>query len=210
MKKYLILVFTLILFLILSAYSYACAVSNNLSDSVFRLHVIANSDSKEDQELKYKVRDSLIQYMNSLVSDTDTKEDVVKMTKIHEEDFKQIAKKVIIDNGYDYDVNVEIGNFPFPTKTYGDIKFPSGFYDSLKVEIGNSSGQNWWCVMFPPLCFVDINSGVVPEESKLNLEANLGNEEYEIISNNEDSDGINIKFKLIEFFENLGIKLANN
>ncbi len=210
MKKYLILLFTLILFLILSAYSYTCAISNNLSNSVFRLHVIANSDSKEDQELKYKVRDRLIQYMNSLVSTNNTKEDVIEIAKMHEENFKQIAKQVIIDNGLSYDVNIEIGNFAFPTKTYGDIKFPSGFYDALKVEIGNSKGQNWWCVMFPPLCFVDINSGVVPEESKLNLEANLGNEEYDIISNSENSDSLNIKFKVIEFFENLGIKLANN
>ena len=208
MKKYFILLFVILLFLILSAYSYASAISNNLSNSVFRLHVIANSNTAEDQELKYKVRDILIEYMKTLTSSNNTKEEVIEIAKEHKEDFKNIAQKVVLDNGFNYEVSVEIGNFSFPTKTYGDISFPSGFYDALKVEIGNSSGQNWWCVMFPPLCFVDVNSGVVPEESKENLEENLSEEEYNLISN--DSDITNFKFKIVEFFENIGIKLANN
>ena len=208
MKKYFILLCTLFLFLVLTAYSYVCAISNDLSNSVFRLHVIANSDSKEDQELKYKVRDSLIEYMRSLTSNINTKDEIIQIAKSHKEDFEAIAKDVIKSNGYEYSVNVEIGNFAFPTKTYGDISFPSGFYDALKVKIGNAEGQNWWCVMFPPLCFVDINSGIVPEESKENLQESLSEEEYNIISNN--SDIINFKFKIVEFFENIGIKVANN
>ena len=172
MKKYILLLIVSVLFLLLSAYSYVNAVSNNLADSVFRLHVIANSDSKEDQELKYKVRDKLIEYMNTLTNDINSKEEVIEIAKAHLEDFKEIAQNVVKENGYNYDVNVEIGNFSFPTKTYGDISFPAGFYDALKVEIGKAEGQNWWCVMFPPLCFVDVTSGVVPEESKENLEEN--------------------------------------
>lgn len=207
-KRYFILLFVLSLFLILSAYSYVSAISSNLSNSVFRLHVIANSDTKEDQDLKYKVRDGLIEYMKTLTSSNNTKEEVIKIASEHKEDFKNIAKKIVVDNGYDYEINIEIGNFSFPTKTYGDISFPSGFYDALKVEIGNSKGQNWWCVMFPPLCFVDVNSGVVPDESKENLEENLSEEEYNLISN--DSDITNFKFKIVELFENIGIKLANN
>lgn len=207
-KRYFILLFVLSLFLILSAYSYVSAISSNLSNSVFRLHVIANSDTKEDQDLKYKVRDGLIEYMKTLTSSNNTKEEVIKIASEHKEDFKNIAKKIVVDNGYNYEINIEIGNFSFPTKTYGDISFPSGFYDALKVEIGNSKGQNWWCVMFPPLCFVDVNSGVVPDESKENLEENLSEEEYNLISN--DSDITNFKFKIVELFENIGIKLANN
>ena len=184
-KRYFILLFVLSLFLILSAYSYVSAISSNLSNSVFRLHVIANSDTKEDQDLKYKVRDGLIEYMKTLTSSNNTKEEVIKIASEHKEDFKNIEKKIVVDNGYD-----------------------SGFYDALKVEIGNSKGQNWWCVMFPPLCFVDVNSGVVPDESKENLEENLSEEEYNLISN--DSDITNFKFKIVELFENIGIKLANN
>ena len=210
MKKYLLLLIVSVAFLLLSAYSYVNAVSNNLADSVFRLHVIANSDSEEDQNLKYKVRDSLIGYMNTLTNDMNTKDEVIKIAGKHIQDFKDIAQNVVKENGYNYEVNVEIGNFSFPTKTYGDISFPSGFYDALKVEIGKAEGQNWWCVMFPPLCFVDVSSGVVPEESKENLEENLGDEEYSIISDSEENGLTSIKFKIIEFFENIGTKLANN
>ena len=210
MKKYLLLLIVSVSFLLLSAYSYVNAVSNNLADSVFRLHVIANSDSEEDQNLKYKVRDSLIGYMNTLTNDMNTKDEVIKIAGKHIQDFKDIAQNVVKENGYNYEVNVEIGDFSFPTKTYGDISFPSGFYDALKVEIGKAEGQNWWCVMFPPLCFVDVSSGVVPEESKENLEANLGDEEYSIISDSEENGLTSIKFKIIEFFENIGTKLANN
>ena len=210
MKKYLLLLIVSVAFLLLSAYSYVNAVSNNLADSVFRLPVIANSDSEEDQNLKYKVRDSLIGYMNTLTNDMNTKDEVIKIAGKHIQDFKDIAQNVVKENGYNYEVNVEIGDFSFPTKTYGDISFPSGFYDALKVEIGKAEGQNWWCVMFPPLCFVDVSSGVVPEESKENLEANLGDEEYSIISDSEENGLTSIKFKIIEFFENIGTKLANN
>ena len=210
MKKYILLLIVSVLFLLLSAYSYVNAVSNNLADSVFRLHVIANSDSKEDQELKYKVRDSLIEYMNTLTNDMNSKEEVIEIAKAHLEDFKEIAQNVVKENGYNYDVNVEIGNFSFPTKTYGDISFPAGFYDALKVEIGKAEGQNWWCVMFPPLCFVDVTSGVVPKESKENLQENLGDEEYELISDTENYSILNVKFKIIELFESIGTKLANN
>ena len=210
MKKYLLLLIVSVAFLLLSAYSYVNAVSSNLAESVFRLHVIANSDSEEDQNLKYKVRDSLIEYMNTLTNEMNSKEEVIEIAKSHLEDFKEIAQNVVKENGYNYDVNVEIGNFSFPTKTYGDISFPAGFYDALKVEIGKAEGQNWWCVMFPPLCFVDVTSGVVPEESKENLEENLGDEEYELISDTPNSSILNIKFKIIELFESIGTKLANN
>lgn len=210
MKKYLFLLIVLISFIILSAYSYASAINEDLSNNVFRLHVIANSDSKEDQDLKYKVRDKLIEYMKSLTTNISSKEEVIKIANNHISDFESIAKEVITENGFDYDVKVEIGNFSFPTKQYGDISFPAGFYDALKVEIGSAKGQNWWCVMFPPLCFVDVTSGIVPEESKENLQDNLGEEEYDIISNTENSEIVNFKFKIVEFFENLGIQLANN
>ena len=209
MKKYLFLLIVSVLFLLLSAYSYVNAVSNNLADSVFRLHVIANSDSKEDQELKYKVRDSLIEYMNTLTNEMNSKEEVIKIAKSHLEDFKEIAQNVVKENGYNYDVNVEIGNFSFPTKTYGDISFPAGFYDALKVEIGKAEGQNWWCVMFPPLCFIDVTSGVVPDESKEDLQNNMSEEDYALVSDN-DTPEIKFKFKLLEFFTNSGLITAKN
>ena len=206
-KNTLILVILFTIFIVFSAGSYAKSVSTDLSSSVFRLHVIANSDSAQDQELKYKVRDALISYMNTLSMDLSNKDDVIKTTKENLIAFKNIAKDVIAENGFDYDVNVEVGNFEFPTKTYGDISLPSGYYDALRVKIGNSQGQNWWCVMFPPLCFVDVSSGVVPDESKENLQENLSDEDYSVIS--DDSGITKFKFKIVELFKNFGLRIAN-
>ena len=209
-KRTFLLSLLLGIYILLSAYSYVNAVSKDLADSVFRLHVIANSDSKEDQDLKYKVRDSLIAYMNTLAKDVSSKEEVISLAQSHIADFQSIAEKTISDNGFDYPVTIKIGNFSFPTKTYGDISFPAGFYDALRVEIGNASGQNWWCVMFPPLCFVDVSSGIVPEDSQNIMKENLTEEEYNLIANGNTNqeDEITFKFKLIEMLENIKILTA--
>lgn len=198
LKRLLLIIFLLAAFIVVSALSYVSAVSNTISDSVFRLHVIANSDSEEDQNLKYIVRDNLINYMNSLTENITSKEEAIKIAKEHEKDFYNIAKKTIDEHGYNYDVDIEIGNCYFPTKHYGDISLPAGNYDALRVKIGKAEGQNWWCVMFPPLCFVDMSTGVVPEESKQTIKDNLPSEEYALVSNSDKED-INFKFKLVEF-----------
>lgn len=207
LKPFLVLTFLLTLFIFISAISYVDAVSEDIASSVFRLHVIANSDSKEDQALKLKVRDELLSYMNTLSQNATSKQEVIELAKEHEETLKQIALTTIHENGFDYDVQIEIGISDFPTKYYGDIALPAGTYDALKVKIGKSQGQNWWCVMFPPLCFVDVSSGIVPDSSKQELQENLNDEEYDLISKTEEKEEISFKFKLIEFFQNLKLGL---
>ena len=207
MKKIFILIILLILFIFISAYSYVYAISDNLYNSIFRLHIIANSDSHEDQELKYKVRDNLIKYMNEKAENFSSKEEVLNYVKNHLEDLKKIAENTIQENNFNYPVSLEIGNFDFPSKTYGDISFPAGNYNALKVQIGESNGKNWWCVMFPPLCFVDTTTGIVPEESKKDLAENLSDENFKIVSQSETPE-ISIKFKIIEFFEKTGLVTA--
>ena len=189
--------------------SYVNAISEDISNSVFRLHVIANSDSDEDQELKYQVRDEVLEYMNEISSDCSSKEEVVNLVYEYQDEFKQIAEQVIKDNGYDYTVNIRIGNFDFPTKDYGDISLPAGNYDALRIEIGEAAGQNWWCVMFPPLCFVDVTSGIVPDESKEVIKENLNEEEYDLVSDTESS-AIKFKFSLIEFFKGISFAKTSN
>ncbi len=198
-KNSLFLLFLLFLYIAISAFSYANAVSSDIEKSVFRLHVLANSDTKEDQDLKYEVRDALLKYMNQLCSNVTTKEEVLTIASSHLEEFEQIAKTVITEKGYSYPVSIEIGNFSFPTKEYGDICFPAGTYDALRVKIGEAKGQNWWCVMFPPLCFVNVSSGIVPEESKSLIKQELNEEEYSIITK-EESPEIQFKIGLIEWF----------
>lgn len=208
--KYSILILVLLfLYVTICAFSYTEAVSADIANSVFRLHVIANSDTKEDQDLKYIVRDNVLAYMNDICKDAKSKEDAIRIANEHINEFKEIAANTIKELGFDYDVNVEIGNFSFPTKTYGDISLPSGYYDALRIKIGEASGKNWWCVMFPPLCFVDISSGIVPDESKEAMKKDLLDEEFSLISNENDSK-ISFKFKLIEFFQNAKITTAKN
>ena len=196
-----VILILLSLFILISAISYVDAVSNNIADSVFRLHVIANSDSKEDQELKLKVRDELLSYMNIISENSASKQEAMQIANEHKEEFIQIAEKVIKENGYNYTVNVQIGKADFPTKYYGDITLPAGTYDALKVQIGEAKGQNWWCVMFPPLCFVDVSTGIVPDNSKQELKQSLDDEEYDLISKTDNNE-ISFKFKIVELFQN--------
>lgn len=205
-KKYFIIFILLFLYVMLYSFSYANNVVSDLSNSLFRLHVIANSNSKEDQNLKYLVRDELISYMNTLCSNVSSKEQAIAIANEHLDDFQKVANEVISKNGFNYSAKVQIGNFAFPTKTYGDISLPAGYYDALKVELGKAEGKNWWCVMFPSLCFVDINNGIVPKESKEELQASLLEEDYNLISSNNSE--YKLKFKIVELFENSKIFTA--
>lgn len=206
-KMIITLSFLLFIYTSICAFSYAEYISTDISNSVFRLHVLANSDSKEDQDLKYKVRDSLLNYMNSICNNCSNKEEAINLVEKNKNNFKQIALDTIHNEGYNYEVNINIGNFEFPTKTYGDISLPAGSYDALRVEIGKAKGQNWWCVMFPPLCFVDVSSGIVPDESKEVLNESLTDEEFSIVSDTSNKE-VQFKFKLLEFFNNASLITA--
>ena len=124
-KKITIFTFLFLIYFIICAGNYSKAITNNISDSIFRLHVIANSDKIYDQDLKYKVRDNILEYMKSISRNVNSKEEVRNIIISHLDDFKQIAQDTIYENNYNYDVTVEVGNFEFPSKTYGDITFPS-------------------------------------------------------------------------------------
>ena len=201
-RMFLVLFLLLFFYTFLCAVSYVNAVSSHISDSVFRLHILANSNSEEDQNLKYLVRDEVISFLTKLTENVNSKKEVIQIVNKNLDQFQQIAEKVISENGYTYPVKISVGNFSFPTKQYGDISLPAGLYDALRIEIGAAEGQKWWCVMFPPLCFVDVSSGVVTEESKEIIKENLSDEEYSLIT--DDSNEVKFKFKIVEFFQNVG------
>ena len=207
-KMVIILTFLFFIYTTICAISYANYISTDIANSVFRLHVIANSDSEIDQNLKYTVRDSLLEYMNELCANCTSKEEAITIASQNLENFKEIALNTIKSEGFNYSVNVQIGNFEFPTKHYGDISLPAGYYDALKVEIGQAQGQNWWCVMFPPLCFTDVSSGVVPQESKEDLENSLTDEEFSIVSDNDNNFSFKLKFKILEILNDTGLITA--
>lgn len=206
-KNTLIVITLFLTFIIISAYSYASSISTGLAENIFRLHILANSDSEEDQELKLKVRDEIIEYMKTLCDRISDKQAVIDLAKSHKEDFIEIAEKVIHKNGYNYPVNIEIGNFYFPTKYYGNISLPAGNYDALKIEIGEAKGQNWWCSLFPPLCFVGVSSGIVDKEGEEYLKETLSEEEFELIS--KTSEEIEFKFKIVEIINEKKEEIEN-
>lgn len=199
--KYIFIILSLLFcFIFISITSYARSVSDNLSDNFFRLHILANSDSKQDQDLKLKIRDAIIEHMNTQDFSDCTKSEVMAIVENNLESYKDIAQTVIDNEGLNYSVSTEVGNFHFPTKVYGNISLPAGYYDALRIKIGNAEGQNWWCSLFPPLCFVDISSGVIDEESKNNLKENLSDEEFAIVTSSNEK--LKLKFKLLEIFSN--------
>ncbi len=182
-------------FMLFLLVGYSTTVNSNLSEKIVRLHILANSDSVEDQKLKLQVRDAILEHSRANF----TKKSDVK-TKLDE--YKKIAEAVISEKGYDYPVEVEYGNFKFPTKEYKNIRLPAGNYDALRVKIGNAEGQNWWCVMFPPLCFVDGTTDSVYAEEK--LQASLDKESYDIITSTQNGVlPFEVKFKIVEFYGKL-------
>lgn len=203
-KRFTILFLLLFIYVLISATAYTNAVCSDISDSVFRLHVIANSDSSEDQNLKYLVRDNVLEYMNKITNNITSKEEIIKIISNNLDSFRNIAQNTVYENGYNYEVTAEIGNFDFPTKSYGDVSFPAGYYDALRIKIGNAEGKNWWCVMFPPLCFIDVSSGVVPDDSKEILESELTDEEYKLVTGSEKET--KFKFKIVEVLQNFKIR----
>lgn len=199
LSKILIMIFLLLFFIFISAKSYATCISKDLTENIFRLHIIANSNSQEDQALKLKIRDEIISYMKAKTSDCTSKTEIIETTQNILPVLKQIAQNTIYENGYDYDVSVEIGNFYFPTKYYGNISMPAGNYDAIRIKIGEANGQNWWCSLFPSLCFTDVSNGTIDKKADENLQKNLNSEEYSLIT--DTSPKIKIKFKILELLK---------
>lgn len=190
--------------------SYSDDVNKGLADNLIRLHVVANSDSPEDQALKNDIRDAVLNYMRVELKDSKDMEQTRFIISKNLEKIEELARSEITGRGKDYQVRTMLGSYPFPTRSYGDITLPAGYYQALRVVIGKGEGVNWWCVLFPPLCFVDATHGTVPDYVKEDLKNALSNEEYSIITSADtDQDiPIKVKFKMVEFFQNSRIKFT--
>ena len=170
-----------------------------------RFHVIANSDTEEDQELKLKVRDEIISYLQPKLENSSSIEESEKIITSEYDNLQSISRETIIDNGYEYDVKVGIEYSNFPTKQYSNVILPAGEYKALKVVIGEGKGKNWWCVMFPPLCFVDEENGVIDKSTDEKLQSVLDEEEYNLITtkNKEEGNVVKFKFKIVEVVKDM-------
>lgn len=181
------------------------AFSDDYKDKLIRFHVLANSDSEEDQALKLKVRDDVIDYLQPKLKTSKSIKESEKIILEEKSNLINICENTIRENGYNYDVDIDLGYSKFPTKQYSSVVLPAGEYKSLKILIGNGQGKNWWCVMFPPLCFVDEQNNVIDKETDQKLREVLTEEEYELIveKDNTKVNNLEIKFKIVEIIQKL-------
>ena len=157
-------------------------MQQDLAEEVFRFHVLANSDSDEDQALKMQVKEAVVGYMKEEIPSSDSVEMTKEWAQSHLEAIANLAEAVVREEGYAYEVGAEVTTCDFPEKTYGDITFPEGEYEALRIEIGEAKGQNWWCVLYPNLCFIDAVHAVVPDEGKEDLKEVLEEDTYEMVT----------------------------
>lgn len=188
----------LICFFVFTVYSFE-KTQNEITNSVVRLHVVANSDKTYDQNLKLKVRDRIIAEFSDDFSSLNSQKDAKKFIKNNMEKIKDVAIDEVNKNGYDYDISVELKKDSFPTKTYGSVTLPKGTYDALKVNIGLANGKNWWCVVFPPLCFAE-STVSFEDDSVALLGANMSKDTSDFVKT-EKSEGVKIKFKAYEIWQ---------
>ncbi|NLN05051.1 MAG: stage II sporulation protein R [Clostridiaceae bacterium] len=226
--KHLLLVLVLIITAVCILNVYSNNVMEDLKGNLVRLHVVANSDNADDQDLKLSVRDSVVEYTNKILESCESSQEAYKILDRNLYEIERIARDAVRSKGYDYDVDVSLGIFEFPTKDYGNIILPNGEYTSLKITIGEGLGQNWWCVLFPPLCFVNanvnavvnepdadnddnnredgkVNEDEITEQGKEALKENLSKTSYEVIE--KSNKGVKFKFKIIEVIENAKMKI---
>lgn len=187
--------FAAAIMLTLAVTSYTDAVQTDLESGIIRLHIIADSDSDEAQAVKLKVRDAVISEMGEKFKNSDIEMSRETVTQNLGE-IERIADRVLCENGFTYKSRAEYGKFEFPKKSYGQITLPEGEYYGVRVVLGSGSGQNWWCVMYPPMCFTENADGAMSEDSGRQLRENLNGETYGIITG--QGGGAEIKFKIVE------------
>ena len=187
-----------LLLLIISAYiTPFIETSERISDDVFRLHILANSDNENDQALKLKVRDAVLEQGQNVFTQCSSLDEIIYSCENNIDLFRNTAEACIRQNGYDYAVNAYVDKEYFNTREYEEITLPSGIYNALKIEIGEAKGRNWWCVMFPAIC--------LPEVSESKMTEVLDEEEMELINSGSKFE---VRFKIVEIYEKIKSKFV--
>ena len=187
--------------LILTSGAVALHTQSQLADKVVRLHVLANSDSDEDQALKLEVRDAVLAQATEALKGVESREEACRRLRAILPELRQTALDTAAAAGYDYAIRVELAETSFPTKTYDGFALPAGEYLALRVLIGEAAGQNWWCVVFPPLC-----TAAASDVPAVALNAGLTDQEVALIT--EVDEGYILKFKSVELWQALKARLT--
>lgn len=172
------------------------------ANNLIRLHVIANSNDKKDQELKYMVRDRIVEVLRQQLIKAKSYGEAREIVKNNRSRLARIAREAVAVAGYPYPVQVEWGRFTFPTRAYGSLVLPEGEYEAVRVVLGEGKGANWWCVLFPPLCFVDISGDAMEIQEKPAARETLAQETGGLIQQQEEKQGENetdLRFRFLEW-----------
>lgn len=169
----------------------------SIASKILRFHVLANSDSEADQSVKKEVRDAVGTYLQPLLKESDSLEETKEIVHANMDEIIAISQETLQKHGYDYNVSAKITKTNFPKKTYGSYTFPKGTYEALQIVIGEGQGQNWWCVLYPNMCFQGSVFEVVEEEAKESLKEVLNTWEYADVF---DSGKVELRFKFLEYF----------
>ncbi|AMN33704.1 stage II sporulation protein R [Clostridium perfringens] len=175
-------------------------IVEDISEKLIRFHVLANSDSDIDQDLKLRVKDEVLKYISPILNESQSLEESREILKREDKNIIKIAEDYIKSQGFDYTVETTLARENFPVKEYGNIVLPQGEYEAYRILIGEGKGQNWWCVMFPPLCFIDVTKGQVAyDETEKKMKDVLSEEEFKSVNKKENN--VNFEFKVIDLFK---------
>lgn len=177
-------------------YNATYQLQQSLAQKIIRFHVIADSDSDTAQQLKLKVKNKTLKYMQTFLTGKEDLKTTRTIIKKNLNNIENFASEVVKSEGFEYNVSAEFENCYFPIKEYGSLIFPAGYYEALKIKLGKAEGRNWWCVMYPNLCFVEGTYAVVNDEVKETLEEMLTPEEYHMLL---DGSKTKISFKYLKF-----------
>lgn len=155
------------------------ALAARLAPEILRFHVLANSDAPEDQALKLEVKDYLLEEIRHHVSDS--RESILSYIGDNQDVLEQSAEQFMAQRGFEYPAQILLETCEFPQKTYGDMTFPAGVYEAVRVVLGNGEGQNFWCVLYPSLCYLDSTYAVVPDSSKEQLQSLISEDDFQAL-----------------------------
>ena len=179
-----------------------------LSPHVLRFHILADSDGKEDQQVKLEVRSLILDYVKKHLPDHAGKADTIACLEENREEIEQLADRYLENRGFDYHTSLQLTNCYFPTRSYGELVFPCGYYDAARITLGKGEGHNWWCVLYPQFCFLDTACTAVPQESTRMLQQELTEGDYLALEDNRPD--IKIRFFLFPQFGSPDISPADS
>ena len=179
---------------------YARQIQQQIAGKVIRFHVLANSDTAADQQLKLQVRDAVGNMMQEKLKDADTVTESRHIIEENLDGIRQCAQEVVREKGWDYEVEAKLEHCGFPRKAYGEAVLPAGRYEALEITIGKGEGHNWWCVMYPNLCFSGSMYQIDDEKNGEKLSRVLTPEEYKAVMETGD---YKIRFRFLKFLNGI-------